>query len=523
MVLLSAAAFGEELVPWQRQAAAGLGDGVCGELVLGRVGSGVLELRFFEAGTLALEGADPKRGGASVFVAAEDPQRPTLALYHPSGIYARSAQVPGPLRFGLRAGALCLASGEDVIACGTVLGSIDGVLQMPSGRGWEARIVPCAPFAMPARSKLVDLLVAGLVAAPVLFAWRRMATRRARAAVGVLGAAGLYALALAFDPLGTSRWLPPGLPVAACGLVGAASLLLPGRRRVARVWLLALAVFMGGAIALAPHPVRVRAPAPPIAPALWHDTAHWHPRALHQELATRERPLTALRPDRETWLVVGGSVAFGDGVSPEEAFPAVAERLLRHEGREIDVLNGGAQGWNVGNVDALLQAVGPELPLTGIVLVSILNNASFPVVGLPGACCDRGFLAAYACNQLRSIHFFQWPKALLPKPGNEARHADALRRLLAREQALGRRIVLMDEVTAAELAGETDWWLGFEPVRRTTRNVAGSLGLTLEPVTEAFRSISPADAFLDGIHPSPEGHRQLGELLRRILSEPRAG
>jgi len=516
-----------ELVPWRRQAPVRVPDGRCLALELDAVGRGVLELRLHAPGAVPLRGVDAKRSGASVLLSGEDPSRPTLALYSAGGIHARTARVSGPLRIGLEDGRVCLGDGPAASACGRPVGRIAQVLQVPFGAGWSTRLVPCAyAAAQPARTGAwitawwlrVGLAALGL--AMLLVTLWRAPGWRVRVAAGGLALAGGGALSFHASPLAMSAGLAPGLLLLLAVGIGAGSLLLPGRSARGRPGLALLAVVVAGTLLAAPHPVRVAAPAAPAVPELWRDTAHWHPRALHQTLAFRERPMAGLPPAAERWLVLGGSVAYGEGVAPDRTFSAVAEARLRGEGRAVQVLNAGAQGWNAANADALLAGVGDALGIDGIVLVSVLNNATLPVVGPFPAACEGGALAAWACNQLRSIHFLQWPKALLPKPGNAERHAARLGRILARERARGRRVLLVDEPTAAEQVGRTDWFLPFGVARDTVRRVAATYGLELHPVAPALAPLPSEVAFLDGIHPSPAGHQRIGAAVHALLRSP---
>ncbi|NNL66144.1 MAG: SGNH/GDSL hydrolase family protein [Myxococcales bacterium] len=299
--------------------------------------------------------------------------------------------------------------------------------------------------------------------------------------------------------------------------IGLASLVARGRTRSSR-WTLGLLAWVTVAAALwVPHPVESRAPAEPASSSLFQDAAYWHPQAAHQSLAFRGRPAASVDPRRETWLVVGGSVTYGAGVAPEETYTAVAERLLRASGRPVDLLNAGAEGWNLQAIDRWLQDMGDRLAPRGIVLVSILNNATLPIPGLRPAACDASLLAAFACNRWRSAFFLRWPKVLLPKFRNAERHEVLLRELLARETDLGREVILMDEPSEAQIHGGAFRWFGADGYRDATRRVAAEFDLVLHPVHDALAALPRGEAFLDGIHPTPAAHRVWGRRLFEIF------
>jgi lysophospholipase L1-like esterase len=286
----------------------------------------------------------------------------------------------------------------------------------------------------------------------------------------------------------------------------------PWRERAPRI---ALALLVALALARVPHPVSNAAPAEPAVPPLWLDTASWHPIGPHQSLELRGRPLASLDPNAESWLVVGGSVTYGTGVEPHQSFPAVAQDLLRAHGDRKVLLNGGVQGWNLHNIDRWLADLGDALPLRGIVVASILNNATLPIAAPAGAGCERSLLRAQLCNASRNQLLFTWPKAFLPKPHNPERYRAALRRLVARERALGRRVVLLDEAT------EFEGWLlvlwNAETYRAIAREVGAELGVPFHAVDAALAPLPMEQRFLDGIHPTAAAHALLGRRLAEIL------
>jgi hypothetical protein len=347
------------------------------------------------------------------------------------------------------------------------------------------------------------------------FALRRARSGPERAGIALLVAvSGAIAIA-AHDP-----WrIPFGGIVAATGVgqVVAAIGFARGRGWRERAPWIGLALVAAIALQRVPHPVCVDAATPPAAPALWLDPANWHPRAAHQSLEFRDRAVASLAPADAHWLVLGGAVVFGDGVEAHQAFPAVAEDLLRAEGDRSRVFNAGMQGWNIQNIDRFLADLGDDLPLTGIALVSILNNATIPIAAPDAVGCGATMLRAWLCNAVRNQALFTWPKVFLPKPRNTERYRTALRALLEREKARGRRIVLLDEIGEID-AGWRIW--DTETYREIARGVAAELGVPFHPVSDAVASLPPDERWLDGIHPTPAMHALLGKRLAEILREP---
>jgi hypothetical protein len=505
------------LPPFARAAGLPLPDDTCQELHVERTGRGLLEIRFFTRGQSTRAGGDPKATGASLLVSAVDPERVSFSLYHSTGIYTQSADLARPIRWLRRGAELCVASGSQSVFCGPSAGEIAGTVQIAFGAGWQTRISGCAPFVPHERANGAWLVaLAWFVALAALALWTSHRRRDVLAALTLAGAFGCGLLGV-FDP-----WRVPSLLLIPGGvLAGAAvaSWALLERRRTWRQRLprIALGLFVVAALIQVPHPIRGEHTMPPVVPPLWIDSANWQPQAAHESLAFRERPLASAASGDEVWLVLGGSVAFGDGVDAHQAFPAVAQDLLRADGDRLVLLNGGVPGWNIQNIDRFLADFGDSLPLTGIVLVSILNNATLPIAAPEPRGCERSLLRAFLCNASRNQLLFTWPKVVLPKPHNPERYRRTLRGLLERELTLGRRVVLLDEASEID-EGLIQLW-DAEAYRTTARELAQEFGVPFHPVAGAASQLAPGDRFLDGIHPTPALHAVLGRQLREILRE----
>jgi lysophospholipase L1-like esterase len=90
-------------------------------------------------------------------------------------------------------------------------------------------------------------------------------------------------------------------------------------------------------------------------------------------------------PDRVRVVVLGDSYVFGQGVGPEEAFPKVAERILRGRGRgNVDVVNAGVAGYGPKEESGLMGRLWKSLEPRVVVLAFFEGNdlrdaLSFPV------------------------------------------------------------------------------------------------------------------------------------------------
>jgi len=498
---------------WKRGDLVPLDSESCRELHVDRSGAGLLEIRFVAEPVPVPVGPDPKTSGASLLIPADDPERASFLLYDASGIYAQSARLAPPIRWMRRGRDLCVASGTTPVFCGRTRHEVEGTTRIAFGAGWETKLSGCAPIPLRERPTAIWLVLLAVLVTVV--ALRSARGRSQRLAIALLALVFGAAVIAAQDP-----WrLPPsaivGGAAVALGWAGVAA--ARGRGWRDRTQGIGLALLVAIALARVPHPVWTATPAPSLAPPLWLDPASWQPLAPHQSLAFRDRPVASLAREAPNWLVLGGSVVFGDGVEAHQAFPAVAQDLLRGTGSRIEVFNAGVQGWNVHNVDRFLADVGDALPVTGIAIASILNNATLPIAAPDVADCGASLLHAAFCNVSRNQLLFTWPKVFLPKPHNPERYRDALRRILVREIGRGRKVVLLDEIGEID-AGLKLW--DTESYREIARSVGAELGVPFHSVSDAVASLPPAERWLDGIHPTPAMHALLGKRLAEILREP---
>lgn len=505
---------------WLRSESLALPDRQCQELAIRARGEGPFEVRY-AAQALPTVGNDPKIAGATLLLSGAAAERATLLAHHESGYYPRHFALPGPVRWMRRGRTLCIASGSAPQVCARVAGRIETVTRTAFGDGWDTGILPCAAPSWPEATVGRSLLPGAF---PVLLLLSLLARGGRRAAwMAAIVAPGLVAGAVArLDP-----WLLDPVWVFASGL-GALPVAIHGLRGLRRdratgALAVALAALVVAWLAWIPNPSwRVRGPAAagapgPAAPPLWVDPAFWNPSAVQQSLRFRTVPVAEARVRAQaTWLVVGGSVVYGQAVAPEDTFVALAESRMRSEGLDVRLLNAGVPGWNLAQLDRALRDALDDLPVDGLVLHSVLNNAVFPLVGEGGA-CSGGLLRAWTCNAARNYFVFTHLKLVLPKLRNHARYRETLRALLRRERALGRQVVIVEETSEHELDGAPmDAWVG-GPYREIQREVARELGLPVHSLVPALSALPPDARFVDGIHLTRQGHAAAGAALAEIL------
>ena len=112
------------------------------------------------------------------------------------------------------------------------------------------------------------------------------------------------------------------------------------------------------------------------------DTTHTFPyRTNAHGLRDRDRP--AKPPGTKRVLVMGDSYTWGYAVAEEEAYPQVAERLLRERGRpDIEVVNGGIPDYNSRQERQLLAQLMPIYRPDAIFLAYVVNDAE-PCTAIP--------------------------------------------------------------------------------------------------------------------------------------------
>lgn len=256
----------------------------------------------------------------------------------------------------------------------------------------------------------------------------------------------------------------------------------------------------------------------------------------------RDRPFGRdRRPGSYRVLAVGDSFTFGDGIERvDETWPRVAERRLRAEGIDAEVLNLGKPGANTAFERAILQRWLPELHPDAVVLAFVPNDPE-----PPGANRDivrgRIFVHLLPWEHLddrltRASYAYAWLRAkenvLLEKTGRKETYAEYVLGLYRpgptwdafEEEARG----LVADVRAARVRLIVALFPLFHDLERDP------WGKALERAGDVFRSagaevvdlrsvyagrptdtlwIAPTDA-----HPNALGHRLAGEAIAARLA-----
>jgi lysophospholipase L1-like esterase len=97
----------------------------------------------------------------------------------------------------------------------------------------------------------------------------------------------------------------------------------------------------------------------------------------------RDRDRSGKKPGAKRVLVMGDSYTWGYAVAEEEAYPAMAERLLNERGRpDIEVINGGVPDYNSRQERRLLERLLPVYEPDAVFLAYVMNDAE-PSTALP--------------------------------------------------------------------------------------------------------------------------------------------
>ncbi len=268
------------------------------------------------------------------------------------------------------------------------------------------------------------------------------------------------------------------------------------------------------------------------------------------------------RPDAVRILVVGSSIAFGAGVSDEQVFPAVLERLLRElaPDRRVEVLNGAGLGYNssqqlVALATELLDYT-PDVVIVsgGLIdfnagrLAAIDRSPVNPVydrieeVLFDGVHRLRNTLRLSALYRglERRIEALRPGPARSPQmasalpardhPGGAARYCATLERMCHLARGAGAKVLILteaeshlrrvDPVPAAELALRRSKGPAYEEAIlahyplyvQAGEDVARALGLEHFDLTQAFHDVKDA-LFVDWVHPNALGHRLIARAI----------
>ncbi len=251
-------------------------------------------------------------------------------------------------------------------------------------------------------------------------------------------------------------------------------------------------------------------------------------------LRDRDRP--AKEPGSTRVLVIGDSYAWGYAVAEEEAFPQVAERLLRDRGREeIEVINGGVPDYNSRQERQLLEQLLPIYQPDAVFLAYVVNDAepptAMPVPPEEAYRHSRSWFLTEAADHLNRRVF---RRRLLPTTKvnvassylegfetesvkwKDSREAIRQMRDLSRAAGASFRVMMMPDFTQ-----EFDDRYAFRAIHDAVTTWGGELNIPTDDVLDHFRGEDHQQLWVpwDG-HPNAEAHRRIAEfLVTRILEQ----
>ncbi len=230
-------------------------------------------------------------------------------------------------------------------------------------------------------------------------------------------------------------------------------------------------------------------------------------------------------------LSVGESTAAGAMVSIEEAYPSRVERGLRDRGEEVEVINAGIEAYTSWQIFAWLEAEGmgfdPDMVLvyvegndeqpTGIVSE---HQFQYKVEGTDRELYERRKPLAPALAVLYRSWAYLWLRKQTLRLPTDLPSA----RELGPVKAVG-EVRVPEEDRAEAFRRMTQLCEGrceivvLQPAYRgrransSLRDLAAELGLQYIDLMAAYEASGIEDFFIDGIHPTPEGHRVFAEAI----------
>ena len=254
-------------------------------------------------------------------------------------------------------------------------------------------------------------------------------------------------------------------------------------------------------------------------------------------LRDRDRPAKA--PGSTRVLVIGDSYTWGYAVAEEEAFPQVAERLLRERGRkEIEVINGGVPDYNSRQERQLLEQLLPIYQPDAVFLAYVVNDAepstAMPVSPEEAYRHSRSWFLTEAADHLNRRVF---RRRLLPTTKvnvassylegfetdsvkwQDSREAIRQMRDLSRTAGASFRVMIMPDFTQ-----EFDDRYPWRAIHDAVTAWGGELNIPTDDVMDHFRGEDHQQWWVpwDG-HPNAAAHRRIAELLVTRILEPSGG
>ena len=233
-------------------------------------------------------------------------------------------------------------------------------------------------------------------------------------------------------------------------------------------------------------------------------------------LGVRGPDVPAVRPrDATRLLFLGDSVTWGGSYVDDDAlFAAVAARRLAADGRRVEWLDAGVNGWGPENILGLVRETGGFDSSIWIVtgLADDLRREKTHIGEMP-------YFNASPTTALEEL-FVRGAYALLtaykrPKPDADlVRLADAnlehFGAIVDHGRAVGARVLLVWHPMTEALASEVD------PYRDRFLALAARAGGTALDLGPVYRGAG-GRVYLDGMHLDVEGHRIAGEAIGETL------
>jgi len=251
----------------------------------------------------------------------------------------------------------------------------------------------------------------------------------------------------------------------------------------------------------------------------------------------RDRDRSGKAPGTKRVLVMGDSYTFGYAVAEEEAYPQVAERLLKERGHPgIEVINAGIPDYNSRQERQLLQQLMPVYAADAVVLSYVVNDAE-PSTALPTPPdetyrhANSWFLAELA--EISNRHLFKRRVLDTRKDTVSGAYLDGFAEGSPKWRDSKQAIREMRDLCASaripfvililpDFTQDFDDRYGFRKIHDAVASWGRDLDVPVFDLLHAFRGADHQTLLVpwDG-HPNAEGHRHIAEfLVARIADEP---